>query len=142
MVSVATVYEPRHATKRLSGIRILIVDDDPDALELVTALLVHAGAELSSAFNADDGLLLLRHRPDVVVSDLEMPDGSGLDFIRRLRCRPVDQGGATPAIALTAHNTVLDQTRALLAGFQVHIGKPARVDALVRAIETVLRRDA
>jgi CheY-like chemotaxis protein len=125
--------------KRLQGIRVLVLDDEREVLELVTTLLAGEGADVLAAATIEEAMLLVRQRPDIIVSDLEMPDGGGLSFIRRLRWRPIEHGGTTPAIALTGHRTVVDQTRALLAGFQIHLGKPARVDALVRAIQSLVR---
>ena len=133
------VSDRSRCTTRLPGVRVLVVDDEPDALEIVTLVLIQAGAEVLGAANIDDAIELLRQRPDVIVSDLEMPGGNGLDFIRRVRWRSRDEGGTTPAIALTAHTAAVDQTRALLAGFQVHLAKPLPPDALVATIERVLR---
>ena len=126
------------AATRLHGTRVLIVDDDRDALDLVETLLVRAGAAVLKATNTDEAIALVRNQPDVIVSDLEMPDGDGLHFMRRLRRLARHEGAATPAIALTAHTRTVDKTRALLAGFQIHLGKPIRSDELVASIEDLL----
>jgi CheY-like chemotaxis protein len=126
-------------SERLRGKRVLIVDDDRDVLDLVESVLVQVGADVLKATSSDEAIVLVRSRPDVIVSDLEMPDGDGLHFMRCLRRRAPEDGAATPAIALTGHKRVEDKTRALLAGFQVHLGKPIRSDELVTSIEEVIR---
>jgi len=110
----------------LRGARVLIVDDEPDARELLAQVLAEAGAEVVSAGTAQAGLdALAQSRPDVLVSDIGLPDADGYDFIRRARMR--GESATTPALALTAFSSMEDRTRAMLAGYQMHLAKP--VDA-------------
>src|SRR5262245_2071997 len=89
---------------RLDGIHVLVVDDDADSLALAAAVLTWSGAHVSTARSAMEALELMEHTvPDVLVSDIGMPDEDGFTFIRRLRARPLEQGGRVPAVALTAY---------------------------------------
>jgi PAS domain S-box-containing protein len=127
----------------LGGIKILVVDDDADARALISRVLRQCEAEVATAANAHDALQILSHsRPDVVVSDIGMPDKDGYQFIRELRQLPADQGGKTPAVALTAFARSEDRTRALLAGYQVHLSKPIEPQELLAAVGSVVGRTA
>jgi CheY-like chemotaxis protein len=110
---------------KLEGIRVLIVDDDADALDLGTAILGAAGADVRASRSTADALKIFEAwRPDVLVSDIEMPDEDGYALIRTIRARPADEGGRTPAVALTAYGRPQDRTQALTAGFTMHVPKP------------------
>jgi CheY-like chemotaxis protein len=123
------------AREKLSGLRVLVVDDEDDARDLLQEVLQCAGCRVETASNAEDGLhALLRFTPHVVVSDIGMPDEDGYSFVRRIRSLSPNSGGLTPAIALTAYTQRSDELRALAAGFDKHIGKPARPDVLLDAI--------
>jgi CheY-like chemotaxis protein len=112
---------------RLPGVKILIVDDEPDARHLLTTLLERMGASVVKAASADEALRQLeRERPDLLISDIEMPGCDGYDLIRRVRALPPGRGGAIPAAALTAYARSEDRLRALVAGFNVHIAKPVQ----------------
>jgi CheY-like chemotaxis protein len=123
--------------------RVLVVEDDADARQLMRELLVRFDAEVVTAASADEGLALLREQvPHVIVSDIGMPGVDGYEFMRRVRLLPAAQGGKTPAIALTAFARPEDRIRALLAGYQAHITKPIEphelavtVGSLARAVE-------
>jgi CheY-like chemotaxis protein len=122
---------------RLAGVRVLIVDDDPAAREMLPLLLGRAGATSHTAESAESGLsALLSFRPHVLLSDIEMPATDGYEFLRRVRALADDEGGAVPAAALTAYVREEERQRILLAGFQAHLGKP--VDAAM-LVETVAR---
>ncbi len=122
----------------LRGLKILVVDDDPDGLFLIETLLEGAHARVVTADTAASALRALRStRPDVIVSDIDMPDGDGYQLMRMIRSRTADEGGWTPAIALTGHAGTLDHTRALLAGFQVHLAKPIGAAELLITIRSV-----
>lgn len=109
----------------LDGIKILVVDDDPDDLALVATLLGRARADVITAHSVEEAVLRFRTgRFDVVVSDIAMPDCDGYQLMRMLRARTEAEGGRTPAIALTGHTRPEDHTRALLAGYHVHLPKP------------------
>jgi CheY-like chemotaxis protein len=127
-------------SKLLAGKRVLVVDDEPDALELVEDFLQRAGAIASLARSAEEALRKLDERPDIIISDISMPDGDGYQLIRRIRARSADRGGTTPAIALTAHVADTDHSRALLAGFQMHLSKPIKAMELVASIHQLLAR--
>jgi signal transduction histidine kinase len=117
---------PPASAPDLRGRRVLVVDDEADARELLVAALSRYGATVASAASAPEGRTeLLRQRPDVVVCDIEMPDEDGYSFIRGLRQLPADAGGALPAVALTAYAGAEDRARALAAGFEEHLAKPA-----------------
>ena len=122
----------------LEGITVLVVDDEPDAREIVKAVLGAARATVVTAGSAAEGLDLAKSsRPDVIVSDIGMPDRDGYDFMRDVRALPPAAGGKTPAIALTAFARTQDRTRALLAGYQVHVSKPIEARELVAAVRSL-----
>lgn len=133
----------RSATKSgvrgvLEGLRILIVDDDPDARDLLYAILSQRLADVSVASCAAEAFeMLQRERPDVLVSDIAMPHEDGYTLIGRIRRLDADEGGATPAIAVTAYAGRSDEDRAKQAGFDAHFSKPVDVDALVRLLVDV-----
>ncbi len=119
----------------LRGRRVLVVDDEPDARELLVALLEGCGALVRAAASGAEALELVRtERPDVLVSDVGMPGEDGFSLLQKLRALPVEQGGGTPAIALTAFARVEDRRRAFLAGFQTHLAKPVEPAELFAAI--------
>lgn len=122
---------------------MLLVEDDLAQLELVSELLAKANAAVTTATSADEAVQRLAQcNPDVIVSDIDMPGCDGYHFLRMVRSRTREQGGATPAIALTGKATTEDQTRALLAGYQVHLAKPFPIIALLAAIHGVMERQA
>ncbi|HEY9734706.1 MAG TPA: ATP-binding protein, partial [Trichocoleus sp.] len=122
----------------LSGLRILVVDDDTDTRDFVAFLLEQAGARVMPCPSAGEALgVFTQFQPDVLVSDIGMPEADGYSFIQRIRALPPDQGGRIPAIALTAYAGELDQRQALQAGFQRHISKPVEPEVLVRLIVTL-----
>ncbi len=110
----------------LEGVRVLVVDDERDSLEFVRRLLKECKANVSTASSAADGLRLIEEEPpDVIVSDIGMPDKDGLEMMRELRAQSA-QNAKIPAIALTAFARSEDRTRAMLAGYQVHLAKPVQ----------------
>ena len=109
----------------LGGRRILVVDDEPDARELLATILGRAGADVTVVASADEAFEMLRRwRPDVLVSDIGMPGDDGYVLIRRVRALRSDEGGQVRALALTAYARSDDRARALDAGFHAHIAKP------------------
>jgi len=123
----------------LAGIRVLLVDDDPEQLQLVAELLTAANAEVATAATVGAAIRQLAERvPDVLVSDIGMPDCDGYHFLRMVRARSPQDGGSTPAIALTGNATTEDQSRAALAGYQVHLAKPLRLIELLVAINSLV----
>ena len=127
----------------LGGIHVLAVDDEPDALALVSEVLEAAGARVTTAGNANDALAALESDvPDVVVADLGMPHMDGLTLIERLRQHANVKVREVPAAALTAYARSEDRMRALRAGFQIHLAKPIDPAELATTIAALARRFA
>jgi len=123
---------PPRAMVTLAGVRALIVDDDLDARELVTEVLRSRGAEVTSVASAGECLDVLdRVVPDVILSDIAMPELDGYELMHRIRGRTAERGGRVPAVALTAYARAEDSVRSLAAGFQVHLSKPVDLDELL-----------
>ena len=117
-------------TPKLDGVRVLVIDDDPNTLEMLSEALRTGGAHVSSADSARRALDALNEaQPDVIVSDIAMPGEDGLWLMHRIRQLP-GLVGQTPAIALTALARKEDRARAMRAGFQVHLAKPVRLEDL------------
>jgi signal transduction histidine kinase len=120
---------------RLDGVRLLIVDDDEDSRELIGLMLAEQGATVSCAASAGEALRLFAESPpDVLLSDIGMPDLSGYALMRRVRGLSGDSGGRTPAIAFTAYARAEDGERAFAAGFQAHVTKPVDPDRLTALV--------
>jgi signal transduction histidine kinase/ActR/RegA family two-component response regulator len=127
----------------LAGIKVLVVDDQPDARDLIRRVLADCGAEVLAAGNAEEALLLVeKERPHVLVSDIGMPDVDGFELLRRVRGLGHARGGRVPAIALTAFARSEDRTRALRAGFLVHVSKPVEMSELVATVAAVAGRNS
>ena len=125
----------------LAGMKIVVVEDEADAREMLVAYLGASGADVSSAANAADGLRAVKDvQPHVLVSDIGMPVEDGYSLIRRIRGLDASQGGKVPAIALTAYNQPEDRKAAIDAGFDVHVSKPADPDALVVTVAKLAGR--
>ncbi|WP_158625125.1 hybrid sensor histidine kinase/response regulator [Corallococcus terminator] len=125
----------------LNGVRVLVVDDEEDARELLRTLLEDSGAHVLTAGSAEEGLQVLQaERPDVLVSDIGMPGTDGYGFIERVRALPADRGGRTPAVAITAYARSEDRTRVLRAGFQSHVPKPVEPVELLAVLESLAGR--
>jgi PAS domain S-box-containing protein len=125
----------------LEGLRVLLVEDDPDSRELLIMVLEHCRAEVVAAAGSDEAMRALEGwRPDVVISDIEMPGEDGYTFIKRLRALPAERGGDTPAAALTAYARAEDRMRALVAGFQIHVPKPVEPAELATVVASLAGR--
>jgi signal transduction histidine kinase/ActR/RegA family two-component response regulator len=123
------------AAAPLQGVQLLVVDDDQDALDMLSLLLGEAGASVRTATSGAEALAILRWiRPDVLLSDLAMPDEDGYSLIRSLRTLERESGRRTPAVALTAYVRVQDRARAVDAGFDVFVEKPVDPDELLSVI--------
>jgi signal transduction histidine kinase len=134
---------PGAGADSLSGIRVLLVDDDRDTVELFTRVLSAHGAEIQSATSAPDALgLMARWRPDVLISDVEMPGEDGYALIERVRALGTDAGGDVPAVAVTAYGRVEDRVRLLAAGYTMHVAKPVEPAELVTVLAVPGRRPA
>jgi signal transduction histidine kinase len=130
------------ASSILSGIRIVAVDDDPDALEVVTKVLKLCGAEVVPVANAQRALDHLRRgRVSLLISDLAMPDQDGFWLLEQVRRQSHDRGGDIPAIAVSAFADVNTQMRVSSAGFAAYLSKPLHPDSLVSEVRRVLQRD-
>ncbi len=120
----------------LKGIKVLLVDDDADTLTTLCGILKRKGAEVRTAGSMQDGLeAFVKFNPQVIVSDIGMPMHDGYEFVQRVRALP--GGRAVPAVALTALARAEDRTRALTAGFQIHIPKPADPMELIAVVRNL-----
>ena len=134
--------ELRDRQQSLSGLRVLVVDDEFDARALVTTMLEGSGAQVLAVSSAAEALDSMESwKPDVLIADIGMPVEDGYGLIRKVRALPREHGGQTPAVALTAYARSDDRKRALAEGYQVHLAKPVdRVE--LAAIIGSLRRKA
>jgi signal transduction histidine kinase/ActR/RegA family two-component response regulator len=124
---------------RLDEIRVLIVDDEPTANEATETLLDSCGAEVRAAGSAAQALQVLdTWKPDVLISDIAMPEADGYELIRRIRARNSRQGGNTPAVALTAYASLEERVNILAAGFQMYLVKPADPGELVAVVASLV----
>ena len=125
----------------LRDIKVLIVDDEADARDLVAHVLGDCGAAVVHAASAEEALALVEsERPDVLLSDIGMPDVDGYELLRRVRALGEARGGRLPAVALTAFARSEDRTRALSAGFLIHVSKPIDPSELVATVASVVGR--
>jgi PAS domain S-box-containing protein len=128
---------------QLTGVRVLVVDDEPDAREVVHAVLERCGAEVTMAASAAEAFATLQQAPhDVLLSDISMPEEDGYQFIRRVRAMPDRPASRIPAAALTAYARKEDREAALAAGYQMHIAKPVEPAVLARVVKTLSARQA
>jgi signal transduction histidine kinase len=129
------------APELLNGVRIIAVDDDPDALEILTKLLRLHGADVVAVSSAQRALDQLRRgAASLLISDIAMPDRDGFWLLEQVRRQPRDRGGEVPAIAVSAFADVNTRMRASSAGFSAHLSKPVRADTLVNEVARVLQR--
>ena len=136
--SNAPAVEALHRIVRLDGVRVLVADDDSEALALADVILTSAGAQVKTCISASAALDLVRRwRPDVLMSDIEMPGEDGFSLVRKVRSLRPDEGGETPAIAVTAYGGPQDRLRALAAGFNMHVPKPVDPGELTAIIAGV-----
>jgi signal transduction histidine kinase/ActR/RegA family two-component response regulator len=133
--SFSVVYAP------LKGIKVLVVDDDVDTREFLAFLLEQQGAIVTVAASANEALnAIAQSQPDLLLSDLGMPEVDGYALIRKIRTMSNDQGGQIPAIALTAYAAETTQQQVFAAGFQLHIAKPADPSKLITAIASLVKK--
>lgn len=123
----------------LSGIRVLVVDDDTDSREFFAFVLEQLGAQVSTVTSAGEAIAFLEQsQPNILLSDIGMPDMDGYMLMRQIRAMPPEQGGQILAIALTAYAGEIDRQQALAAGFQHHLAKPVEPNELVKVILNLL----
>jgi CheY-like chemotaxis protein len=119
----------------LKGVKVLLVEDDADTREVLSLGLQLAGARVESVGAASEALDALHDRvPDVIVSDIGLPDEDGLSMMRRIRTLSPDEGGRVPAVAVTAYTLVDDMEEARRAGFQEHFRKPVETQQLLERV--------
>jgi signal transduction histidine kinase len=124
----------------LNGMKILIVDDDADSREFVAFVLEQEKANVAMAGSATEALAVLsQFKPDILLSDIGMPQINGYMLMQQVRNLPPDQGGKIKAIALTAYAGEINETQAIAAGFQRHLPKPVEPEQLIRAITELVR---
>jgi signal transduction histidine kinase len=123
----------------LAGVKVLVVDDEPDARELLGEMLQACHLHVRTAGTVEEALRVFdEYRPDVVVSDIGMPGEDGYDLIKKLRALPATRGCKTPAVALTAYARVEDRTKALIAGFNMHVPKPVESTELLSVLSGLI----
>ncbi len=127
--------DPVWKAVRLDGIKVLLVEDTPDARIYISRLFMRAGAQVLTASSALEARKILLHEePDVIVSDIAMPDEDGLSFIRRLRAEGSLTGQNIPAMALTAFTDSQTRNQIFKAGFQAHVAKCSDFEAMLRTV--------
>jgi CheY-like chemotaxis protein len=125
----------------IAGKRILVVDDEPDARELVRNLLEECSARVTTASSSDEALRLVRsERFDVLVSDIGMPEKDGHELMRSVRSLAPDMNGEIPAMALTAYARPEDRLKAIRAGFQMHAAKPVEPAELIAMVASLAKK--
>jgi PAS domain S-box-containing protein len=125
----------------VAGVRVLVVDDEPDARALVKRLLEDCHAVVFTAASAAEALKTIQaERPDVLVSDIGMPTADGYEFMRQVRALGEDRGGKIPALALTAYARSEDRMRAVQSGFQMHVPKPVEPAELITMVASLAGR--
>ena len=139
---VASRAVPFDCPPALHGTRVLAVDDEPDARNLLAIVLEQCGAEVRTCASAAEALALLdEYRPDILVSDIGMPNEDGYNFIRKVRARETPGGPRLPAVALTAYARVEDRLKALSAGYNMHVPKPVEPTELAVVIASLVPKD-
>jgi CheY-like chemotaxis protein len=119
----------------------MVVEDDQDGRDVLKTALEQCGATVTTAASAAEALLALsREVPDVLVSDIGLPGQDGYDLLREIRKLPAERGGRIPAVALTAYAGAEDQRKSSLAGFQVHLPKPAEPAELIANVAALAGR--
>ena len=133
----------RIPSSTLDGLRVLVLDDEEDSRQIISTVIERTGAEVKTCESAREALQLLQQwHPDVLMSDIAMPEEDGFSFINKVRSLSMEQGGGTPAAAFTAYAREEDRKAVLDAGFQMHIPKPISSSQLVAMIASLTGRAA
>ena len=142
--STSSVDSPQPRSERLDHLQVLVVDGQADGRALTSLVLAEAGASVIAVASAEEALhhVLDEQRPDVLVSDIGLPEEDGFALVRQIREHEAEHGGFVPAIALTGFARAEDRNRTLAAGFQAHVSKPLEPAELTAAIAAVVRRPA
>ena len=135
-VETPTKTNNKHSVNlNFNGVNILIVDDEPDNLEFLKFVLETYGASVETATSAPEAFkLFLQNKPDLLISDIAMPEVNGHTLIRQIRALPSRKGAKIPAIALTAYAGETNQNESIQAGFNIHLAKPIQADNLARKV--------
>ncbi len=137
----AAALVPIEGADNLDGLKVLVVDDEVDTLELISVSLTQCGAKVTTASSSSEALRQLEHvMPDAIISDIGMPLEDGFEFMRKVRELPPERGGTIPAVALTAYARAEDSQRAQRAGYQMHVPKPVELAELVAIVASVAGR--
>jgi PAS domain S-box-containing protein len=132
---------PLECPERLDGLKVLAVDDEADTREVLRTAFEQCGAKVTTAASASEALALIEEwRPDVLISDIGMPEEDGYELISQVRALPAERGGRTPAVALTAYARAEDRLRALRTGYQMHVSKPVELAELVAIVARLIER--
>ncbi len=130
-----TAYAHVEKVPDLRGVRVLVVDDESDARELMERVLARCGARVETASSASEAFARFQDAPpDILVADIAMPGENGYALMRRIRALAQDRGGSVPAVCLTAYASTEDRIEALQAGFQIHMPKPVNIPELAATI--------
>ncbi len=125
----------------LEDLRILVVEDETDALDLITMELTEHGASVKGVDTAEEALTLLKQMPfDLLISDIGMPGTDGYKLIRQVRMQENEEGRKIPAVALTGYARVQDRMRAIMAGYNTHVAKPVETQELVTVVKCLTGR--
>lgn len=130
----------RSQERTLAGVHVLVVDNDADEREMLAFVFNMHGARVTAVGSAAEALAAARNgRPDVLVSDVLLPERDGYSLVRELRTWPPPEGGRIPAVAVTGCCQEGDRTEAIDAGFQVHLGKPVPLETLLEVVAKLAR---
>ena len=141
--TVSKIVDRTTAPAALTGVKVLVADDQVDSLDMITFLLKRQGAVVTGAASGAEAYAAIkRDPPDVFLSDIEMPDEGGYDLIRRVRALAPQEGGSVPAAAMTGHGSRKDRDRALASGFQRHLPKPFLPPDLIALVADLAGRSA
>jgi PAS domain S-box-containing protein len=142
LASASSIFkEAQHDAPNMSGLRILLVDDETDTLDLINVELAQHGAQVTGVTTAQEALALLQENDfDVLISDIGMPTMDGFELIQEVRKQEGDRDLRLPAVALTAYARVQDRMRAILAGYSTHIAKPVEANELITVVASLAGR--
>ena len=132
---------PFNCPPELDGLRLLVVDDEEDTRTLLKIVLEKCGAQVTTVSSVREAIAALKEsRPDVLISDIGMPEEDGYALIKEVRALPKEDGGQTPSAALTAYARMEDRMKVLRSGFQIHIPKPVEPAELVAVVANLAGR--
>ena len=140
-IAATNNHHPIEYADKLNGLKVLVVDDEVDTLELIKISLGQCGAEVTMARSSAEALKQLEQiTPDVIISDIGMPEEDGFEFIRKVRGLPAERGGRVPAVALTAYARGKDRLQVLRSGYQMYVPKPVELAELAAIVANVAGR--